>query len=290
MDRSTWVSAAKLTTASQPVGNASDQLGVGDVSLDDLDADVLEVRSGSPRRSACRGRRPPRPATTRRLTKWLPMNPQPPVTRMRITRDGSRRAGPRPGSTAAARGTRGAPRASAAGWASRGCLLRRTEYAGLGAGRSSSSLEIGTTRQASPASAKIAAAKSAHEHSPCAARWYVPNGSSSSALVAPREVPDVGGAAHLVGDDAYLVPFGAEAQHRPQEVVARRAEEPRRAHDPAVPDLQLARQLRLAVDRSAPRSAPTRRRARERFRRRRSPSSSRRPAPRARRPAGCRGR
>ena len=58
-------------------------------------------------------------------------------------------------------GRRGAPSRS----------LRRTEYAGRGAGRPSSAVVIGTTRQSSPASSKIAAANSAHVQSPSAATW-----------------------------------------------------------------------------------------------------------------------
>ena len=52
-----------------------------------------------------------------------------------------------------------------------GRSLRRTEYAGLVAGRGNSAVVIRRTRQSSPASSKIASAKSAHVHSPSAATW-----------------------------------------------------------------------------------------------------------------------
>ena len=49
-----------------------------------------------------------------------------------------------------------------------------------------------------------------------------------------REMADIGRAAALVVDDRDLVALGAETQHRAHEVVARPAEEPRRADDPRV--------------------------------------------------------
>ena len=48
------------------------------------------------------------------------------------------------------------------------------------------------------------------------------------------EVADVRRPASLVVDDRHLVALRAEPKHRAQEVVARRAEEPRRAHDHAL--------------------------------------------------------
>ena len=63
-----------------------------------------------------------------------------------------------------------------------------------------------------------------------------------------RQMPDVGGAAALVGDDGHLVALGAEPEHRAHEVVPRRAEEPRAAHDPgALAGGSLAVELRAAV-------------------------------------------
>ena len=44
IERSTCVSAAKLTTASQPVPARDDGSGVGDVADDELGVDALEVR------------------------------------------------------------------------------------------------------------------------------------------------------------------------------------------------------------------------------------------------------
>ena len=64
-----------------------------------------------------------------------------------------------------------------------------------------------------------------------------------------REMADVGRAAALVVDDRDLVALGAEPQHRAHEVVRRRAEEPRGAHDPRLlAGRRLAVQLRAAVD------------------------------------------
>ena len=57
--------------------------------------------------------------------------------------------------------------------------LRRIACAGRGAGRPSSSVEIRRTRQSSPASSKIASAKSAHVQSPAAARCQMPARRSS---------------------------------------------------------------------------------------------------------------
>ena len=76
-------------------------------------------------------------------------------------------------------GKRGAPSRS----------LRRTEYAGRGAGRPSSSVVISRTRQSSPASSKIASANSAHVQSPSAATCQTPHGSSSSSRVASARWP-----------------------------------------------------------------------------------------------------
>jgi len=71
-----------------------------------------------------------------------------------------------------------------------------------------------------------------------------------NALRGFREVPDVGGRAALVVDDGDFVVVGAEPQHRANEVVPRRAEEPRRAHDPGlVPRSSLAVELRAPVGR-----------------------------------------
>ena len=99
---------------------------------------------------------------------------------------------------------------------------------------------------------------------------------------------DVRRRAALVVDDRDLVALRAEGEHRPQEVLAGRAEEPGAAHDPAVADLALAVELRAAVGRQRRWARPTRRTARASSRRRRSRSSSRRPARRARRRCACR--
>src|SRR5829696_2294703 len=62
------------------------------------------------------------------------------------------------------------------------------------------------------------------------------------------EVRDVGRATALIVDDSDLVALGAEPQHRAQEVVPRRPEQPRAAHDPRlVAGRSLAVQLRAPV-------------------------------------------
>ena len=119
--------------------------------------------------------------------------------------------------------------------------------AGLGAGRSSSSLVMRRTRQSRPASSKIASANSAHVQSPSAATCQTPWGSSSSSGVASARWPTYVGRASLVVDDRHLVLLLAEREHRPDEVLARPAEEPRRADDPALPHLALALELRPPV-------------------------------------------
>src|SRR6188474_2678683 len=63
-----------------------------------------------------------------------------------------------------------------------------------------------------------------------------------------RQVLDVRGAPPLVGDHAHLVPLLPEGEHRPNEVLSRRAEEPGASDDPAFFDLPLSLELRLAVD------------------------------------------
>ena len=108
---------------------------------------------------------------------------------------------------------------------------------------------ISRTRQSSPASSKIARANSAHVHSPSAATCQTPLRQLEQLARRLGQVADVGRRAQLVGDHAHLVALGAEPQHRPDEVRAGPAEEPRAAHDPALAHLALALELRAAVDR-----------------------------------------
>ena len=69
------------------------------------------------------------------------------------------------------------------------------------------------------------------------------------------EMADVRGAPVLVRDDRYLVAVGAESEHRAQEVVTRRAEQPRCPHDPgALARRRLAGELRRAVHRERSRT------------------------------------
>src|SRR5919201_692833 len=63
------------------------------------------------------------------------------------------------------------------------------------------------------------------------------------------EMADVRWTADLVVDNTHFVLLRRERQHRPHEVPARPAEEPRAPHDPALADLPLAFELRAAVDR-----------------------------------------
>jgi hypothetical protein len=63
-----------------------------------------------------------------------------------------------------------------------------------------------------------------------------------------RQMLDVRGAPPLVGDHAHLVLLLPEGEHRPNEVLSRRAEEPGAPDDPAFFDLPLSLELRLAVD------------------------------------------
>jgi len=54
-----------------------------------------------------------------------------------------------------------------------------------------------------------------------------------------REVSDVGRASALVVDDLDRLALAAKLEHRPDEVVPGRPEQPRRADDPAVPHFLL---------------------------------------------------
>ena len=76
-----------------------------------------------------------------------------------------------------------------------------------------------------------------------------------------REMADERRRAALVVDDRHLVLLRAELEHRPHEVLARPAEEPRGAHDPALAHLALALELRPPVDRQGPSARRTRRTA-----------------------------
>ena len=131
------------------------------------------------------------------------------------------------------RGTPRGPRASAAARA-RPSRSAAPSMAGRGARAPNSAVVIRRTRQSRPASSKIASAKSAQVQSPSAATCQTPYGGAAVDELARRrgQVPDVGRAAPLVVDDRDLVALGAEPQHRADEVVPGRAEEPRAAHDP----------------------------------------------------------
>ena len=154
--------------------------------------------------------------------------------------------------------SRGAPRASGGDLGAPARSLRRTAYAGRGAGRPSSSVEMRRTRHSRAASAKIASAKSAHVQSPSAARCQTPARPTGVDELARgrREVADEGRASSLVVDDRDLVLLGAETEHRQEEIVARSAPiEPRRADDPRVGARgRLSVELRAAVGRERARA------------------------------------
>ena len=240
IERSTCVSAAKLTIASTPFAAARDRFRVGDVALVELVLDALEVRAVARVRElvedddlvAVRGE-PPREVRADEPGAAGDED----FHAGRVSRDRSQAldaAGP-----SRQCGSSGAPRS-----------LRSTEYAGRGARAPNSAVVIRRTRVSSPASSKIASANSAHVQSPRAATWYVPYGSSSTAFVASARWPTYVGAPALVVDDRHLVALRAEAQHRAHEVVRRRPEEPRAPHDPRLLARRgLAVQLRAAVRR-----------------------------------------
>ena len=180
-------------------------------------------------------------------------------------------------------------------WGSSGApfSLRRIDTAGRGARAPNSAVVILRTRQSRPASSKIASAKSAQVQSPPAATCQRPKGcpASTSSRVAAGEVPDVGRAAALVGDDRDLVALGSEPEHRADEVVAGRAEEPRAPDHPGV--ARRRRPRRAASSSRTPTAGsgcPTRGTARPCGRRRRSRWSRRRSVRRARPRARCRRR
>ena len=111
---------------------------------------------------------------------------------------------------------------------------------------------IRRTRQPSPASSKIASAKSAQVQSPSAGDvpetvWKLV---VHEAAHRRRQMTGEGRTAALVVDDRDLVALCAESEHRPEEVVLRRAEEPRRPDHPRrPPGGRLAVELRPPVRR-----------------------------------------
>ena len=121
--------------------------------------------------------------------------------------------------------------------------------AGLGAGRPSCAVVIRRTRQVRPASSKIASANSAHVQSPSAATWYRPCGRAISSFVASARWPTYVGEPRWSSTTDTSSCCSPSVEHRPDEVLARPAEEPRAAHDPALPHLALAVELRAPVRR-----------------------------------------
>ena len=84
MERSTCVSAAKLTIASQP--SAARVTASGSAMSPTCTSQSKPSRfSLRPEYVSLSSTTTSSPLETRRLTKWLPMNPQPPVTRTRTS-------------------------------------------------------------------------------------------------------------------------------------------------------------------------------------------------------------
>ena len=157
IDRSTCVSAAKLTIASQPARGPRDGIRVGDVALVEVVLDALEVRPVARVGQLVENDHLVAAAASRR-TNCEPMNPAPPVTSTRIGSEPRRSRHARSPSRQC--GSSGAP-----------LSLRSTEYAGRGARAPNSAVVIRRTRVFRPASSKIASANSAHVQSPAAATW-----------------------------------------------------------------------------------------------------------------------
>ncbi len=192
------------------------------------------------------------------------MKPAPPVTRRRIGAKASRPS---------RRGTREARRASAGARGAPARSLRSTEYAGLGAGRSSSAVVIRRTRQLEPRLLEdrlgevgpraVTVSRDVPEPLRQVRVDEPPNGRG--------QVADERRAAALVVDDRDLVALCAEAEHRPEEVVAGRAEEPRRPDRPTRSARRRPRRGASSGRRRRPGSGrPTRRTASACARRRRS--------------------
>ena len=83
MERSTCVSAAKLTIASQPAAARETASGSAMSPTDELAVDAVEVLLPAGVGELVEHDHDLSPPATSRLTKWLPMNPQPPVTSTR---------------------------------------------------------------------------------------------------------------------------------------------------------------------------------------------------------------
>ena len=151
--------------------------------------------------------------------------------------------------------------------------LRSTEYAGRGAGRPDSAVEIRRTRVGSPASSKIASAKSARSRRRRRRRGRRRRAGAGPDVSRPRDGRRSRRAA-LVVDDGDLVPLLAQPQHRPDEVVpvGRRATRSGRSTPARRP--RPRRGASSAVRRTAGSGRPTPGTARPCGRRRRSRWSS----------------
>ena len=71
-------------------------------------------------------------------------------------------------------GSRAGPTCHSGRWIASCHWVPSTEYAGRGAGRANSAVVVDSTRQSTPASSKMAIAKSYQLHSPCADMWCSP--------------------------------------------------------------------------------------------------------------------
>src|SRR5262245_22587682 len=233
MERSTCVSAAKFTTASQPSPAA-----------------VTAIESAmSPSWNSCatpsRLARLPEyvslsstttssPRAARSFTKWEPMNPAPPVTSTLIASEPSQ-----------ARAQALSPMRQA-----RRLRLRRAQD-GVRRPRRRP-VELGRRDALDAALDPGLLEDRLGELRPRAIAFggdvVQPMGLQDDVACGPRQMARVRRRAALIVHDRYLVPLAAQPQHRQDEVVAPRREEPRGADDPAVPHLPLAVELRAPVD------------------------------------------
>ena len=214
IERSTWVSAAKLTTASTPVERAADRVGVLDAGLDQLDVEVGEVLA---------------PAGVGELVEHDDV-----VAVVGDALAGEVRAD-EPGA-AADEQLHGVVRslryeATCSGQGGRASAsarsVPRTLQAGRGAGRGNSALVTGTAAQSTPATRKTSSAKACQLHCPPPARWWMPvrRRSAISTSAGARKPVQVGQPIWSATTRTSSC-CSPEGEHRVDEVLAAGAEQP----------------------------------------------------------------
>src|SRR5581483_10300641 len=242
IERSTCVSAAKFTTASTPAPASATASG-SQMSPSTNSASTPSRLARLPAEVSLSRTTTSSPPATSRRAKCEPINPAPPVTSTRMAvslvesplRPQALEAGAQPLAPGRQAGSVRPPaaqdrvRGPRGGAAELGRRDRADEAVEPGFGEDGLR-ELGP--RAVPAAGDVMDALLERDDRPRRR----------------GEMPDVGRAAALVVDHRHLVPLGAEPEHRPDEVVPGRSEQPRRADDPAVADLPLAVQLRPAVD------------------------------------------